>query len=243
MSYCLFFCDDNETQLKAASDMVLAYLQKEEECEAKTVLCTGREQLRKALLEEQGENKIVFMDICMNQEYNGITLGAQINKDFPGALLVYLTGFPCYASDVYETDHCYFIVKEELEQRLPVLFRKIIPAQLRRNREYLDLHKGFKLLHILQADIVYLERDLHKTRIFLKDGRQEETTEKLNQLYERLDPAEFVRCHNSYMVNMRYIREISRKSLVMENGTIISVSRSYIQEVRKHFTLWGNQDF
>ncbi|MDO4276319.1 MAG: LytTR family DNA-binding domain-containing protein [Eubacteriales bacterium] len=243
MFYCLIFCDDNEAQLKVVSNTVLDYIEKTEDCEGKAVLCTGKEQLKNALLKEECENKIVFMDICMEDEYNGIKLGEQINRDFPEVLLVYVTGFPCYASDVYETQHCYFIVKEELEQRLPALFGKIIPAQLRRNREFLDLHKGFKIRHILQADILYLERDLHKTRIYLKDGEQEETTEKLTQLIERLNPYEFVRCHNSYIVNMRHIREISRKCITMVNGAVINVSRAYVPEVKKRFTLWGNQEF
>ena len=124
-----------------------------------------------------------------------------------------------------------------------MLFGKIIPAQLRRNRKYLDLHKGFKIRHMLQEDILYLERDLHKTRIYLKDGEREETTEKLIQLMDRLDPYEFVRCHNSYIVNMRHIREISRKCITMVNGTVSNVSRAYVPEVRKRFTFWGNQDF
>ena len=56
---------------------------------------------------------IIILDIdYKNCNYNGIELGKKINDKYPLCNIIYLTGILDFASDVYETNHCYFVMKK-----------------------------------------------------------------------------------------------------------------------------------
>lgn len=246
--YRLIFCDDNEIQMKALSEKVLQFCGQRDDYHDEAVLCTTAFQLLKELKDCDTDKTIVFMDICLKEkDCNGIGLAEKINSLYPDILLVFLTGYPCYASDVYETEHCYFMLKDELEQRLPTLFDKIIPARVNKNRHWLNLHIGFKVYRVRQSQILFLERNLRKTKIYMKAEPPVETTEKLDILMEQLNSEMFIRCHNSYIINLEYVREIRRTNIILEDGSDagkdITVSRAYGKEVKRRFTAWGNQKF
>lgn len=242
--YHLIFCDDDENQVRQVSTRVLNYCREKKEFETEAVLCTQERELFRALQNTPEEKVIVFLDICMSdQEDGGIRLARKINQKYPYVLVVYITGYLQYVSDVYETEHCCFILKDELEKRLPVLFEKIIPALISRKEEWLNLCAGSKMHRIAQPDILYLERELRKTKINLVNGDILVTGEKLDELYKQLNMDYFIRCHNSFIVNLNYVREVNRQYLALSNGTIVNVSRSYAAEVRRRFTLWGNRKF
>ena len=60
---------------------------------------------------------------------------------------------------------------------------------------------------------------------------------KLNLIEEQLDVGvkNFVRVHQSYLVNVQYIKTLTRDNIVMENGTYIPVSRKYQERVHNRF--------
>ena len=51
---------------------------------------------------------------------------------------------------------------------------------------------------------------------------------------EKLDPR-FARCHNSYIVNLTKVRELSDKKFVCENGKNVPISKTYYVDVREKF--------
>lgn len=242
--YQLIFFDDDEVQLEWISEIVLNYCKEKMGGQYNAILCTAEEKLWEALEWHHEENPVLFMDIYLEQQTStGIEITSRINRAYPGLPVVFLTGYVCYVSDVYETEHCYFLLKEEMEQKLPTLFEKILPSLYSEQYKWLNLHIGFKVRRVQQRHILYLERELRKTKVFLVNGECLETTEKLNILQEQLDPEGFVRCHNSYIVHLKYVKELERTLVTMENGSILNVSKLYGQEMRRRFIAWENRKF
>lgn len=87
-------------------------------------------------------------------------------------------------------------------------------------------------------EILYMERDKRKTFVACADQETVVVSEKLESLLQRLDSNAFSRCHNSFVVNLRYVREYRRNSILLENGTEIPVSRKYTQAVRQQLENW-----
>ncbi len=52
---------------------------------------------------------------------------------------------------------------------------------------------------------------------------------------EKLDFTRFARCHNSYIVNLTKVRELSDKKFVCENGKNVPISKTYYVDVREKF--------
>ena len=68
---------------------------------------------------------IALLDICM-PEQNGIHLARSIKQYAPGCQIIFLSSFLNYATDVYETEHIYFILKSQLHQRIgPALYQAL----------------------------------------------------------------------------------------------------------------------
>jgi two-component system LytT family response regulator len=60
--------------------------------------------------------------------------------------------------------------------------------------------------------------------------------EPLSSLYDRLDPAKFVRAHRSRVVNLAFVKGVRRRrprglSLVMERGETVDVGPSFAEAV------------
>ncbi len=84
------------------------------------------------------------------------------------------------------------------------------------------------------ADILYLQSDKGYTTFFLEGGEKILVSKVLKKYEELLPPTQFVRCHQSYLVNMRYIRKYYKEGfLELTIGERIPVSerrREYVQQ-------------
>lgn len=97
-----------------------------------------------------------------------------------------------------------------------------------------------KKSYILQKwKILYVERDKRDTYIYLnQEDSVLKLSDKLTELEERLCDENFVRCHNSFIVNMSYVSEHCKTGFVMKNGMEIPISRSRQNEVSALFEQW-----
>ena len=52
---------------------------------------------------------------------------------------------------------------------------------------------------------------------------------------KRLEPYQFLRIHKSYLVNYRYIYSLQNKTVTLEDGTVLPISRYRFLEVQSKF--------
>lgn len=174
--------------------------------------------------------EIALLDIQLPGD-SGIKLAAYLNETAPQCQIVYLTNFIDYASDVYHTKHVWFVTKNRAADTLPAALEEA-REKLRIEQENIlavTLKDGLRMLP--QSEILYLERKKRLTYIFTAAGVVS-CAEPLDALAARLNPALFVRCHNSYIVSLRHIRYFRRTELQMSSGDIVSVSRQYHAALR-----------
>ncbi len=180
---------------------------------------------------------IGFVDLGAKEVAGGINIAKQINAAAPDVLIVFLTGYLVYAADVYDTNHIYFVLKEEFEKRLPEVFAKMEAAIEARDKGYIHVLAKGKELIVREEDICYIERKGRNTQIVCSE-RTIEIPDKLAELEKKLNQTSFVRCHNSFIVNLRAVREISRTEIVLEDGKIIPISRNRLETTRAQFLAW-----
>ena len=139
-----------------------------------------------------------------------------------------------WAPEVYEVPHVYFVWKPDLEVRLP----QALQAACRESRRsVLPLNwKGHKKF-IFMDEIMYIERELRKSRIVLPEC-EHYVYMTLEELMERLQEQRFIRIHKSYIVNMRYIDRIDRKNVLLQGGRAVPISRSKQEETRTRCLLY-----
>lgn len=95
----------------------------------------------------------------------------------------------------------------EFEIRKSVLrLRKKLPKESTKQRICLKSYKDFQYLDT--EEILYLKADNNATDFFMKDGRVISAYKTLKS-YEELLPANFVRVHQSYIINTDFVSRIN----------------------------------
>lgn len=84
---------------------------------------------------------------------------------------------------------------------------------------------------IIEKEILYVER-VGRISIVYTRGERFESKWKLSELMEHLDE-EFIRCHNSYIVNLNKVCKYIRGEFTLGNGKHIPISRSKQADLRK----------
>ncbi len=228
--YRIAVCDDNRELLEAAAEHLRTYFEKEE---IVLSLFEDGETLLDSVKNKNCLYQLAILDIELG-EMNGIEVGDELNRLLPDCQIIYLTGYLDYAPEVYSTRHTYYVYKPTMEKHLPLALEKAVAAleELEHGRLVLPQKNGQLMLE--KREITYLERRLRTTTIYTT-GEAAVTALPLDELLEMIGLPAFLRCHNSFAVNLDHAAAFRRESFLMKDGKIIPISHSYYAAVRERF--------
>ena len=224
-------CDDAKEYIDRAKKVLLGFA---DEIGVKVNIITYTEP--RDLIKDLETKKIIpvliFMDIDF-ENTTGIKTVEKINEMFKEGRIIYLTNYLEFATDVYTTEHFYYVKKGELRDRLPGILDKLRKEIESESKYYRTSLKNKKFVSIKVNDILFFERQGRYTNIYTKDNVYQ-TKDKLDEIENELDSDEFVRCHNSYLVPLAQITEYKRDKVdIVEYD--IPISRNYQQEMRERY--------
>lgn len=81
--------------------------------------------------------------------------------------------------------------------------------------------------------VVYFSGEGRKVLIHQR-GKEEVTFYgKISDVAEVLKECHFIRCHQSYLLNQRFIKNYSKTEIELSNGECIPVSRKYVSTIEE----------
>lgn len=176
--------------------------------------------------------RIAVLDIRM-EGVDGIDLAKQINGLCPSCAIIFLTAFLEYATDVYDTEHVYFIVKSELKDRIGGAIEKALhtePVKI----PLLYYRADLSIQTVPITEILYIERCLRKTK--LQTAKDTLWTNSMpSSLLKDKAAGCFIRCHHSYWVNFWHIRTMNTDCFVLYDGSRIPITRTYRSAAKEQF--------
>lgn len=178
---------------------------------------------------------IILMDIEL-EDGSGIDLGEETNRYYPLAQIIYITSYTHYFSEVYDTEHVWFINKHELEKYLPKAIQKARKALWHSRNLHLNFSWQKVKYSIIQDEIIYIERCLRVSEIHTRTEVYK-TSEKLDELLKQLTSA-FISCHRSYIINMKNITKLQKNKVVLNDKFEIPISRSREEELKKEYSMF-----
>lgn len=106
---------------------------------------------------------------------------------------------------------------------------------------YLGIWRSQGTALVKLEDVVWIRADGDYSELRMLDGRSELHDKSLAGLGGVLPP-DFVRCHRSYLVNLRHIRSLhsgsgSRYWLVLSDGVELPVGRAHVAALRRELAL------
>ena len=192
---------------------------------------------------EKEKPTIVFLDIEMPNE-NGIAFLARQKKIT--FYVIIITAYQQYALDAFNHHAQDYILKPFSEAHIKVAIEKclMVKSKVFSTRKYLYIEEMMQIaltkkialptqegLQIIKLDnILYLKASGSYTDFMLKDMNVKKICVSKNmKVYEQvLIQSQFLRVHDSYMVNMNFVEKYVRGEggyVVLEDGTNIDVSK------------------
>lgn len=179
---------------------------------------------------------IAILDIEMGENrMDGISLAERLNHLVPACRIIFVTSYLAFATDVYRTEHTYFILKSELEERLGDALAKAAAALGTDfdSDAVLAVKTRGATACIPVRDVKYVERLGRKTHI-VTAASEFWSSQSASGLMSGRD-GQFIRCHQSIWVNPAYISAMKSDEFQLFGGDAVPISRSFRQSAREQF--------
>ena len=176
---------------------------------------------------------IALLDIQM-PGIDGIELAGEINRIAPECKIVFISSYIFYAPEVYDTEHIYFVLKSQIDERLPLALNKAV-ASIARPKSFMLVKSGASVTRLPAESIMYLERALHKTKV-VTGTESFMTTQSPAELLSGIDDDNaFIHCHQSYWVNVRNVATMETNGFKLTSGTLVPISRAQKATAKETF--------
>ena len=182
----------------------------------------------------------LFLDIEMPRT-SGLDAARRLRERYPELLIVFVTSFIQYAPAGYEVQAFRYLLKSELDARLPRCLADI-REELAAARRAIQVRTADGQQFVLLRPVVYMEGTARRHILLhlTSGGRQTrlECIGLLSELEGQLAGAGFLRIQRSYLVNMAHIEKITNYYAYLSTGEALKVSVQNYREVCRQFLLW-----
>lgn len=190
---------------------------------------------------------IVFLDIQMPGK-----TGFEVLKELEFIpQIIFSTAFDQFALKAFEVNAIDYLLKPYTLERFRLAIQKCLSRgdeminnirvlteslQQKGYPERIFVEQGSKLISIATADILWIEAIGDYTKLHTHSFHYI-SNKGISEMEQKLDPAKFQRIHRSAMINLSAIREVYKEAsgpqVVLLNGKVLKVSRSYADALRK----------
>jgi DNA-binding LytR/AlgR family response regulator len=233
--YCIGICDDGVNVCSFIEKCLLEQAEKERLQIDIDIWNTG-EDLQK-FLQEGNHIDILFLDIELF-ELTGLEVGSYIRNQLNDRAMqiIYISGKSSYAQSLFKTQPMDFLVKPLKSEEIAAAFSlavKILSEGMKR----FEFQAGKNYYYLPYNEIIYFTSAGRVVRL----ATQAETLEfygKLRDIEKKL-PQNFIKIHQSYIVNNEYVRRYTYEMVELLDGTVLSISKPYRKQVRQRFLQEG----
>lgn len=223
-------CDDNTEDIALLSSALLDY----DPLFEITAFTSG-----KILVEEILDNHffadLLFLDIFM-PEMDGILTAKKIRDRMKYVKIIIYSSSKDHYPQAYAIFAFNYIEKPFHKERLhAVLDRALEELRKERSHKISIQYKG-AVQTVDYRDILYIESNNKMLLFHLTDGKVSQCYGKLDKIADNVPEQLFIRCHQSFLVNLSHVKEMKENYLRI-GQVMINISRKYVKGVKdKYYT-------
>ena len=235
-------CDDQKDVLKAVENI----LKNVGNLDIESIEIYQNIRHLKEEFQDGKQPDILIIDIChefnsavpkTEERQEGIDYAYELNQEYPELQIIYMTeDTTIYSQRIFlKPVNLLGYLKKTVDSGILKQLLKIAKERLKQDEEkrVTIMCQNHKQVFCLD-EIRYLESNAHRTIIHTL-GNKYVCYEKISELEKKMGDS-FVRCHQSFLVNMKYIRRIKNDTFKLEDGYEINISkRRYVKAKEKYF--------
>lgn len=187
------------------------------------------------VLERRVRFDLYLLDIFMETSMNGIRLAEKIRSVDRETAICFISASDAYYREAYDLYAIQYLIKPVREESVRQLLNRMSQLQVRRGK---DQSVRFKwrgqTRMIAYGEVLFISSREHTVSIQCADGSVQECKGKLNEMEAQVSKDVFMRCHQSFLVNMYQVDNLSGNEL-MVSGYHVPISRRYYTAVKRRY--------
>ena len=221
-------CDDSALERELLESLLGHY------CAVRSLAwqCTQYEDGDKLCYElgDGGWYDIIFLDIYMPHSL-GMDVAYRLRENGYSGAIIFCTATSEFAPEGFEVEAAGYLLKpiglESLSRTMDRVLRAVrsstYPVKIRS-----------KILLVPYDEILYIESRNSRCVLHRTGGRSHTIYKKLTEVERELSAPFFLRCHQSYIVNMNYITSVDRK-FTLTTGDVVLIRQKSLRMVREAY--------
>ena len=208
------------------------------------VRCFGSGEAFLDALKLEEKPDVVLADIEMEEkEMDGIRLGQIIRKTCPEIRLIYLTAHPEYAMESYTLDAYQYVLKDQMEERLPRILGKIARKLEEEEQQYRITGNSSHQEKVYYRDILVISKEKAGKYVqFVTKNRTYRERTSLEAVIWKLDESRFIQAERGILVNVEHIQKLDGAEICLDDGERIKISRIRLNRVKQQMNLYWRRE-
>ena len=179
------------------------------------------------LIEAGQEYDLYLLDVLM-PGLTGIETAARLGKG--NHAVVFITSSLEAAVDGYSVNAAGFILKPVERNHFEATMERVVNQYLGEREACISVIHNRVPVHLKLERIAWFENRLHRVFVTLAIGQ------KLSELQEELkEHPQFLRCHQSYVVNLEQVERLEDSCFHMREGQLIPISRNFYKQSKNAY--------
>lgn len=186
---------------------------------------------------------VVFLDINM-EKVDGIKAAEMIRKTSREIFIVFVTAYVDYSLEGYRLDVVRYLLKgnanfqRKVNECMDAIINKMNYSVIKKTFDFKEGRKEISLERLL-----YIESNLHilEFHVIEDDMKVYTMYETLNIFETRLSENDFIRIHQSFLVNAKHIKNVVRCKVILTNGVELPIPKARYTDVKKKFIAYRGE--
>lgn len=181
---------------------------------------------------EENENyDLLFLDIKMGK-ISGMELARIIRKTNNDVAIVFVTSMKEYVLKGYSVAAMQYLLKPVKKEECFACLNKV--HQNGRVKKYFLVNDADKIVKIPHEHIIFIAMFSHNA--ILHTPKREYTFRKtIGNILHELNDDLFIKCHKSFIINIRHIEAVSKTIAFMSNEIEVPLSKNIAKEISDRF--------
>ncbi len=226
MAYRVAVCDDNMHDAEFVKAALCHWAsQRQVEVQAE-VFSSGESFLFRYAEDKMWD--ILLLDIEMGA-VDGVSMAKRVRRDNEAVQIVFITGYSDYIAEGYEVAALHYLMKPVSQDKLFTVLDRAL-ERLGQNERCLNLELGGELVRIPFYEIRYLDVQLNYVTVHAKTDHRVKRT--LGEFEKELE-CRFVRVGRSMIVNLKYIRRVTKTEVHLVSGEVLPLPRGAYEPLNR----------
>jgi len=177
----------------------------------------------KELLKAVESFDMIFLDIMMS-DMDGMKTAQLLRQKAFHKILVFVSSSREYVMDAFDVEAFYYLTKPIDKGKLIHIIKRAARKLEHNPEESIIINKERRYQKILLRDILYFEIRGRVVSVHSTSGMFD-YYEQIGALEEKLHGKGFVRCHKSFLVNLRHVDTYSREEITLTGGERVVIAK------------------